>query len=146
MWPIFALALALAATGALTGTALLTTAPAEAAAKPLKKGAKGARVRKAQRWLVVRADGIFGPGTKRAVKAFQRRHGLTADGVVGPRTWALIRRVRARQQRSRPPRVASRGPAVVRLQRALGVGADGLFGPATKAAVREFQRRHRLAA
>src|SRR3954470_15833574 len=31
-------------------------------------------------------DGIAGPGTKRAVRSFQRRHHLTVDGVAGPRT------------------------------------------------------------
>src|SRR3954454_25224959 len=31
-------------------------------------------------------DGLAGPGTKRAVRSFQRRHHLTVDGVVGPRT------------------------------------------------------------
>ena len=32
--------------------------------------------------LRIAVDGVFGPGTHRAVKRFQRRHGLTADGVV----------------------------------------------------------------
>jgi murein DD-endopeptidase MepM/ murein hydrolase activator NlpD len=36
------------------------------------------------------ADGIFGPGTEKAVKTFQRRQGLNDDGVVGPRTWELM--------------------------------------------------------
>ena len=31
-------------------------------------------------------DGIFGPGTRAAVVAFQARHGLVPDGVVGPAT------------------------------------------------------------
>jgi len=36
------------------------------------------------------ADGIFGPRTEAAVKAFQRAAGITVDGIVGPRTWAAL--------------------------------------------------------
>ncbi|WP_299623654.1 peptidoglycan-binding protein [uncultured Tateyamaria sp.] len=32
------------------------------------------------------ADGLFGPGTKSAVEAFQRQHGLGVDGIVGRNT------------------------------------------------------------
>lgn len=35
-------------------------------------------------------DGDYGPATTRAVKAFQRGHGLGVDGVVGPLTWAKL--------------------------------------------------------
>lgn len=38
----------------------------------------------------VTPDGLFGLGTDRAVRSFQRRQGLTDDGVVGPRTWELL--------------------------------------------------------
>lgn len=36
-------------------------------------------------------DGRIGPGTKDAVKAFQRDHGLGADGVVGRQTWEKLK-------------------------------------------------------
>lgn len=35
-------------------------------------------------------DGAFGPRTRQAVQAFQRRAGLSPDGVVGPRTEAAL--------------------------------------------------------
>ncbi len=35
-------------------------------------------------------DGIYGTATKKAVIAFQKKHGITADGVCGPKTLELI--------------------------------------------------------
>lgn len=38
----------------------------------------------------VTIDGYFGPGTNRAVRAFQDDNGLRVDGLVGPRTWRAL--------------------------------------------------------
>lgn len=35
-------------------------------------------------------DGQAGKKTKKAIKAFQRDHGLSADGVVGQKTWSKL--------------------------------------------------------
>ena len=82
-----------------------TEGDAKPAAKPLvtglpvlRKGDTGEVVRAAQFLLNGRgascgrygADGEFGPQTKSAVLAFQRRNGLEADGIIGPQTWAAL--------------------------------------------------------
>jgi murein DD-endopeptidase MepM/ murein hydrolase activator NlpD len=66
-----------------------------AAAKPalsglLKVGSKGAAVKYLQTALGVKADGVFGPETDKAVKAFQAKHKLKVDGIVGPITYGKM--------------------------------------------------------
>jgi peptidoglycan hydrolase-like protein with peptidoglycan-binding domain len=71
----------------------------------LRSGSRGECVKVVQRavggWNVtykysscsgVTVDGIFGPNTDRAVRAFQTNNQLTNDGIVGKRTWAAIGR------------------------------------------------------
>lgn len=35
-------------------------------------------------------DGDAGPLTKRAIREFQAKHGLTVDGKIGPKTWSVL--------------------------------------------------------
>lgn len=56
----------------------------------LRAGDRGERVAQLQRKLGILSDGVFGLGTKIAVKNFQLDRGLVADGIVGVQTWQLI--------------------------------------------------------
>jgi murein L,D-transpeptidase YcbB/YkuD len=63
----------------------------------LRRGSGGEAVRDLQQALSalgypVKADGLFGPATERAVRAFQRDHGLGVDGVAGPDSFAAMAR------------------------------------------------------
>ena len=53
----------------------------------LKVGSKGEDVKKLQQKLGLSADGVFGPGTEKAVKKWQIDNDLGADGIVGEGTW-----------------------------------------------------------
>lgn len=52
-------------------------------------------------------DGVFGPGTERAVRSFQHQAGLRASGVAGHRTWALL--IRRTSHLHVPARCLARG-------------------------------------
>ena len=60
------------------------------------KGHKGNITKTLQGVLICRGyyhdelDGAFGDATLKAVKSFQRKHGLVADGIAGKNTWAKL--------------------------------------------------------
>lgn len=62
----------------------------------LRRGDRGMLVRVAQTALARAgfnpgsSDGVFGPNTQNAVRAFQQAKGLTVDGIIGPRTWTAL--------------------------------------------------------
>lgn len=87
----------------------------------------------------IAVDGIFGPQTEAAARAFQSAKGLAVDGVVGARTWAAlvvtVRRgdrgaaVRGVQQEARDREGGGPSPNAI----------DRIFGPVTDAFVRSMQ-------
>jgi murein DD-endopeptidase MepM/ murein hydrolase activator NlpD len=97
-------------------------------------------------------DGVRGPETERAVRAFQRRAKIAADGVPGPQTRAALGRFARHHLGSRLLRSGFAGWDVAELQFQLAWHGfpsgvfDGRFGPRLEAAVRRFQLWARLAA
>lgn len=71
-------------------------APEEALSVLSKYGSRGDEVRTIQQKLKSwgyysgSVDGIFGSQTQAAVKAFQKKNGLTVDGIAGPATLAAM--------------------------------------------------------
>ena len=66
------------------------TLPVTADPPTVRRGARGDVVRHAQRLLGLGQTGWFGPETKRAVRSFQRAHGLPRTGALDPATWAAL--------------------------------------------------------
>lgn len=62
----------------------------------IQEGSSGPLVKQLQERLQEKGfnpgniDGVFGLGTKSAVRAFQKANGLEADGMVGPATWKAL--------------------------------------------------------
>ncbi len=59
----------------------------------ISTGAEGTAVKKIQKIVGVDADGIFGPVTRKAVKRWQKKNGLSQDGKVGKETLAKMKEV-----------------------------------------------------
>jgi len=110
----------------------------------VQNGSQGHPIRTLQFLLRARGhnltvDGMFGPATEAAVKAFQTSKGMTADGIMNAPTWsALIIQVKK----------GSSGDAVRGVQEEFqfragepgkGLKVDGIFGPQTDSTVRGFQ-------
>ena len=143
----------------------------------LSLGDTGVYVRVAQYYLAVIAqnldtvpeidiDGIFGPRTEAAVKAFQRNYGLPETGIIDERTWNDMYNVYRGIVESTPEyytgvpvapypgfvlSIGMRGNEVRLLQEYLSklsevypeipvVAVDGVFGPATRSAVMAAQQ------
>ena len=140
----------LAAVVALTLLAALTSAPGAHAASAdtaaLQVALKALHVYKGS------IDGVAGPGTRRAVKRFQRKHRLRADGIAGAQTKRRLGKRGRPRLGSRVMRRGHRGWDVASLQfllrrRGCSVGAiDGGFGAATTRALKRCQRRYGLTA
>jgi cell wall-associated NlpC family hydrolase len=73
-------------------------------------------------------DGVQGPQTTAAVKAFQHDTAITADGVAGATTTSALK------------------GKVGQVQQVAGSSPDGDFGPNTTAAVKAWQTAHGLTA
>ena len=58
--------------------------------EPTMRGDDVTRLQRALKFVDKDVDGIFGPATEKAVRAFQEKQGLKVDGKVGPATWTAL--------------------------------------------------------
>jgi peptidoglycan hydrolase-like protein with peptidoglycan-binding domain len=73
----------------------------ETIARTLRRGMRGEDVKRIQREIGMPAaeqDGIYGPKTERAVRAFQQKAGIQVDGIVGQQTQSAILKTRMPNQ------------------------------------------------
>lgn len=96
-------------------------------------------------------DGVYGAKTREAVKAFQRKNGLTADGIVGPAT-AKAMGISSTSKTTTSTTTKGDVVSVKTYQQKLKswgyyTGAvDGVKGAKTVSAVKAFQRKNGLTA
>jgi peptidoglycan hydrolase-like protein with peptidoglycan-binding domain len=92
------------------------------------------------------ADGKFGTKTQKALKSYQKDHGLTQTGEADTATWASINCASCGMNAASGLKKDSSGTRVKHLQQALiGLGylsgsADGIYGGKTTEAVKAYQR------
>jgi len=133
----------------------------------LRPGASGSAVKtlqtalKNQGYYTGSIDGKYGSGTTAAVKAFQKKNGLTQDGIAGPKTQEKLYAAKAESTTQTTAeadkltasvtlRPGATGKAVKELQqelKSLGFytgSIDGQYGNGTTAAVTAFQKKNGL--
>jgi len=112
----------------------------------IQAGASGSEVKAMQVILtgagyhVGPVDGIFGPATQAAVKAFQAAKGLVPDGIVGPLTWEALQ---GRAPASAPSvaQVVLAEPGMGWLMKAALLGIAGLVALMTLGGLGSTHRR-----
>ena len=67
----------------VAGGAVAADGPASSGARAVSSASGTVAL---QRALGVPADGVIGPVTRRAIRNYQRNHGLVVDGIAGPAT------------------------------------------------------------
>jgi peptidoglycan hydrolase-like protein with peptidoglycan-binding domain len=78
------------------------------------KGSPGEHVEHLQRLLKVAGvypgsiDGVFGPETEAAVRAYQQKAGLPVDGIAGPNTMAALKKTHEERKEARAERKEAR--------------------------------------
>jgi peptidoglycan hydrolase-like protein with peptidoglycan-binding domain len=138
---------------------------AEPVVHQLKKGDAGAEVSRVQKMLYdleyeMVVDGSFGAKTEKAVKEFQKAHGLEANGIVDTVTEGALEHALskpnvtdAKARTGTFLKKTDTGAVVIALQKALNkngakpaVIEDGVFGNGTFEALKKFQKSKGLIA